>query len=314
MHVAANSRNLIEFAGQQLTMRKMKDTETPVYNWLHQVGCADIRFVGGGNEDGPPDFIAMYHGKEVAVEATLLRFHADTKDAEEWDHKNETAIRRVAGDIYKQEREKGCGGWHIDIEFDRLQPFSTMKKGHWKDAFRKALWSESGGEIQLIHGAKKRGRGVTATLYAASNEGGINNVSDGEGAYLLPALVERATAAIREKSTKMLDAKNRGGRAVNYDCRWLALNDEILAVGKEETPLSESEIAAVENGILSEPRARLWGKIVLISRFQSARFPQNGLAGGGGGGDALRQAPLSPPNPVPMKYWALWQNPANRPL
>lgn len=47
-----------------------KNSELVFCDWLKDIGCTDIRYVGG--ESGPPDFVANYMGDTVAIEGSRM--------------------------------------------------------------------------------------------------------------------------------------------------------------------------------------------------------------------------------------------------
>ena len=121
-----------------------KGSEKLVEKWLRQVGVENIEFVGNDVKGGPPDYIAIFSGEKVAVEATLLH------DPAGWGKTQEIAFERQLCKVIEEEgRKDGAPKWHASVSYDPRQPIPPAEQ--WVKIARGALRTSGlGGKRQLV--------------------------------------------------------------------------------------------------------------------------------------------------------------------
>ena len=264
--------------------RGPRGSEVPVGEWLRQIGCTDIEYVGE-EEEGPPDYVARFHGDEVAIEATLLHDHAWPEEVR---RSFERELREVIERHYADHSDTCL--WHVVCEFDPAEagpPRLTGRKGRRaRDRVARALRGEESPPVQLLPEDDIRGWGVTLELLPASESWSLQRVESGEGSGVAQALTARVVGAVQRKTER----REKGRRADRYDRWWLVLDDEILIAPKEL--LGPEERGAVEERVRACSGRGRWSKIVLVSRFQTSPLPPK----------------------TPKWFWPLWEHPGDPPL
>lgn len=255
-----------------------KGAEITCREWLVQIGATNIRFTGGSTKKGSADFVVEYKSETIAVQASLL--YEETA----WGKTNEAAFDREMRKLIDEESSRqGAPRWHSRVEYDPQQAWSSI--GHeWKKCAQRALRTDRpGGKFPLLPRSKIKGRGVTLTLWPASNEGSYVPVSKDSGNIFMPAtVIDPILGKLEAKTTK---AKN-GSDAGRYDRWWLVLDNEI-ACGILPDLVDESA-SAIRDWL----DRKFWSKIVLVSRFQD----------------------VPPPQEPPKRFHAVWEDPQHAPL
>lgn len=288
---------------------KPKGSETSAEQWLRQIGATSIRFLGDKREDGPPDYVIEYAGEEVAVEVTLVQ-HNDG-----WGNEKEIAFGRKLHDFISEVlRDESAPRWCVlQVEYDKRQqgpPETGKEHAWWKERLKTTLLSDvpagTEREVQLMHPARRQGRGISLRLIRAGNEGGMAlrcsdalDVTTDEGHVLVPSLIEEITEAIRDKTLKLAKAKKRHSRAARYDRWWLVLDDDVLIAPR--AVLMPGERAEIEEAIRLSNQEGTWSKVVLVSRRHHAgdtECPPDA--------EALRERP--------KWYWPMWEAAEHAPL
>ena len=281
-HPRIDRKSELPVVTEAMTRRRVqspKDSEISGREWLTQIGAKDIKYTGGRGT--PPDFVINYRGSTIAVEVTLLHGEPGwTKTHEKaFDRELQRVIEEVSEEVDDPPR------WHASCEYDPRQPQGSMKDGAWKDMARTALRRPgSGGKFQLLPPNRVRGRGVSLVLCPASNEGGLTPVCPDMGRLVVPLLVERIAAVVREKTEKVQKVPG------SYDRWWLVFDDEILIAPC--SILSSDERCEIETAVRECYGRDQWSKIVLVSRRQMT----------------------SPPPKRDKWFHALWQDGRSSPL
>ena len=233
-----------------------KGSELTIEEWLEEIGATDICFVGGG--EGPPDFLVRYRGELVAVEATRLQ------SSDGWREDRRRAFERQLGNLIAEVYGKRADTpkWHARCEYDPREPGPPGQHcKEWQEAVRQALESkEHGPRIELVPRHKRRGRGVTLELCAASNEGSFAGVEVDQGSFVSAELADQLSAVVSEKTGKV----QSGNRARNYERWWLVLDDKILMVGMEV--LQPAERSNIKTEVRQATGREQWSKIIIVSR------------------------------------------------
>ena len=254
---------------------KPKGSEIVVGDWLQEVGCDTVEYVGGS--EGPPDYKARFRGKQVAVEATRLL------DGEGWDETKRVAfeleLQREIENTYSDHPE--TQKWHARCSYDPIEPRPPSKQGPWREMVKRAVLVENPvGTVQLLTDSEIRGRGVRLHLTLASNAGSFAGVSSDEGSWVLGNLSTRVEQTIAAKSERVRSGK----RAAEFDTWWLVLDDEILYAPEA---LTESERTQVTECVRGHPDRNQWSKIVLVSKFKTRA--------------------AAPHETLPLPFWVLWE-------
>ena len=237
-------------------VRGPKGSEIAVESWLRRrPGITDVRFVGDEGE-GPPDFLAHFHGRCVAVEVTKRGCKSG------WPEKYRIAFERELRAVVQSVKDDPrAPRWHVLCSYDPCQPKPPNRNGDWKRRLRTALMrSGGGGKIQLIEESLRVGDGVVVEYLAAGNEGSLPFVSEDSGYGMASAASQRIAEEVRRKAAKVRSspiACNFGGQW------WLALDDEVVRL---HSALSEWEWRAIRESVgAANEDAEVWSKVILVS-------------------------------------------------
>lgn len=288
---------------------KPKGSETSAEQWLRQIGATSIRFLGDKREDGPPDYVIEYAGEEVAVEVTLVQ-HNDG-----WGNEKEIAFGRKLHDFISEVlRDENAPRWHaLQVEYDEDEqgpPKTGKEHAWWEKRLKTELLSDvpagTEREVQLMHPARRQGRGISLRLIRAGNEGGmalrqsgVLDITTDAGCLLQPTLTEAVSKAVCDKTRKVERARKQGSRAARYDRWWLVLDDDVMIV--PSAILMPEERRDVEDAIRLSNQEGTWSKVVLVSRRHHAgdtECPPDA--------EALRERP--------KWYWPMWEAAEDAPL
>lgn len=231
-----------------------RGSELVVQDWLQRrPDVEDIRYVGDSGE-GPPDFLAVFHGEEVAIEVT--RMPLNTGWPEDQRLAFEAELRRVVQSV-KDVSE--APRWHVLCKIDRRQPKPPKRHGEWKEHVREALLSGSApGRLQLMAEGERIGKGVVMEYFPASNDGSLP-IADQENAYFVVSSAStRILEEVRAKAFKVRQSE----RARRYPCWWLVLDDEIVI---EYKGITTKEWRDIRDAIASGESIDVWNKVILIS-------------------------------------------------
>lgn len=213
----------------------------------------DIRYVGDLGE-GPPDFLAEFHGEEVAIEVT--RMPLDSGWPEDQRIAFESELRQVVQSV-KDDPE--ATRWHVLCHIDYRQPRPPKRNGHWKERVREALMSGSAaGKLQLMGESERVGKGVVVKHFPASNDGSLPFANQGGAHLVVGSASTRILEEVHAKAVKVRQSE----RAQEYSNWWLILDDEVVIVHKV---LNEGEWQHIRGAIAASEYIAVWNKVILIS-------------------------------------------------
>lgn len=232
-----------------------RGSELLVQEWLHRrPDVVDVRFVGDEGE-GPPDFLAQFHGLEIAIEVT--RMPLDTGWPEDQRLAFEAELQQVVRSV-KDDPE--APRWHVVCRIDHRQPRPPKRNGDWKERVREALLSGNApGRLQLVAESERVGQGVVVEHFAASNDGSLPFANQG-GAHLVVG--SASTRILEEMHTKALKVR-QSERAHEYSDWWLVLDDEVVIV---HGTLTAGEWRHIRDTVAASEHLAVWNKVILISR------------------------------------------------
>ncbi len=263
-----------------------KDSEIPVERWLKQIGATEIRYVGRGHGEGPPDFTCEFMGKKIAVEVRLLEIE------DGWGRTAETAFHRRIEKLIRmvEAEEKIVSGFDWICQYDEREPLPPKSsKDRLKQRIREAVRATKAcyipwREFQISPQDRIAGRGIVLIAVGPETVNPtLNWWGTDIGRILYGDELGRAIAsAISAKARKV----RKDGRAKGIDFWWLVLDDNITYAMDRLSPHSDAELldyAETED-------IDVWGKIVLLSRY------------------------ITTPQGSPLWFRPLWQDPAQPPL
>ena len=213
--------------------------------WLRRQ--SDLTHVGDVGE-GPPDFLAEFHGVEVAIEVTRLPLGTGM-----------AADRRIAFEAVLQEivqavkDDPEAPRWHVLCYVDDKQSRPPR--------LREALLGGSGpGRLQLMAESERVGEGVVVEYWPASNDGSLPFVNQ-LGAYWV---VGTASTRIVEQVCVKAAKVRRSARARAYSDWWLILHDEVVV---DPDALDAEEWRGISDAVAASEDIALWSKVILLSRY-----------------------------------------------
>lgn len=226
-------------------------SELQAEDWLASV-ASNVRFVGDG--EGPPDFVVLFDGKEVAVEVTRML------DGEGWPPEQRIAFERNLEAVIQSLKDEPCTPrWHVRCEYDPEEPRPPKPNGKWVGEVRDALRKPGpGGQLQLIPRTARVGRGIRVKYMPAGNNGGFSGVEEDIGIWPGGTASTRIAACVTEKARKV----QNGRRAQEYARWWLVLVEEVV---HSHAWLGE-EWSNVKDSIQSCGGLDQWNKVVVLSR------------------------------------------------
>ena len=232
-----------------------RGSELVVQDWLQRrPDVVDIRYVGDLGE-GPPDFLAVFHGEEVAIEVT--RMSLDTGWPENQRLAFEAELQRVVQSV-KDDPE--APRWHVFCKIDVRQPRPPKRHGEWKKHVREALLSGSApGSLQLMAEGERIGKGVVVEYSPASNDGSLPFANQLNAYFVVSSASTRILEEVRAKALKVRQSE----RAQRYPCWWLVLDDDIVIAHEG---LTTKEWRDIRDAIASGEYIEVWSKVILISR------------------------------------------------
>ena len=224
--------------------------------WLQcRSDVMNVRYVGDEGE-GPPDFLAEFHGVEVAIEVTKMPLNTG------WPEEQRVAFEEELQQVVRSVKDNPeAPRWHVLCFADERQPRPPKRNGDWKEQVRDALLRESsGGELQLMSESKRVGEGVVVKYLPAGNDGSLPFVNQG-GAY---SLMGSASARILEEVHAKAVKVRQSERAQRYSHWWLILDDEVVNV---PNMLTTEEWRHIRDAVATSEHIALWSKVILISRY-----------------------------------------------
>ena len=236
--------------------RGPRGSEVAVEQWLRgRPGLTDLRFVGNQGE-GPPDYIARFHGRSVAVEVTKMSLESG------WPEKYRIAFERELRAVVQSVKEDPrAPRWHVLCSYDPRQPRPPRRNGDWRRRIRTALWnSGSRGKLQLIDESSRVGSGVVVEYLPAGNDGSLPLVNE-VGAYLVAgAASERIAEEVRKKAGKVRSSPAARGFRGQW---WLVLDDDVVRFHSE---LNDREWQSIREFVgACKGELAIWSKVVLVS-------------------------------------------------
>ena len=232
-----------------------RGSELVVEDWLQRRSdVVDFRYVGDLGE-GPPDFLAVFHGEEVAIEVT--RMPLDTGWPENQRLAFEAELQQVVQSV-KDDPE--APRWHVLCEIDERQPRPPKRNGEWKERVREALLSGSApGRLQLMTDDERVGEGVVVEHFSASNDGSLPFANQGGAYFVVGSASTRILEEVHAKAVKV----RRSERAQEYAHWWLILDDEVVIV---HGGLTTGEWQNIRDAVATSQHIAVWSKVILISR------------------------------------------------
>ena len=232
-----------------------RGSELVVQEWLQRRSdVVDVHYVGDVGE-GPPDFLANFHGVEVAIEVTSMPL--DTGWPEDQRLGFEAELQQVVRSV-KDDPE--APRWHVLCEIDDKQPRPPKRNGDWKERVREALLRGSGaGDLQLMAESERVGEGVVVKHFPASNDGSLPFANQ-QGAYLVVGSAStRILDEVHAKAVKV----GQSERAQEYSHWWLILDDEVVMFHEE---LTTGEWRDIRDAVATSEHIPVWSKVILVSR------------------------------------------------
>lgn len=235
-----------------------RGSEIVVQDWLQRRSdVVDFRYVGDLGE-GPPDFLAVFHGEEVAIEVT--RMPLDTGWPEDQRLAFEAELQQVVQSVRD---DPEAPRWHVLCEIDERQPRPPKRYGEWKEHVREALLSGSAPDrLQLMAESERVGEGVVVEYFPASNNGSLPFANQGGAYFVVGSASTRILEEVHAKAIKVRQSE----RAQEYPHWWLILDDEIVIV---HGGLATGEWLSIRDAIASSEHSQAWDKVILISRRTS---------------------------------------------
>ena len=233
-----------------------RESELVVRDWLQRRSdLVEVRFVGDAGE-GPPDFLAEFHGVEIAIEATRMPLKLGWRE----DRRRgfEAALQQVVRSVQDDPK---APRWHVLCAIDARQPGPPKGNGDWKERLHEALMRASGrGELQLMAHSERVGRGVVVKYFPASNEGSLPLANQG-GAYgVVGSASTRILETVEAKAVKV----RRSERAKKHSNWWLILDDEVVL---DHEGLSTGEWEGIRAAVATSEHIAVWSKVILLSRW-----------------------------------------------
>ena len=244
-----------------MTTNKPKKSERPIGKWLSLIGSTDIEYWGDKSQ-GPPDFIAKYHGKRIAVEARLLPTKA--KKVLTRNKEIERCVQRMVEEL---DAHRVC---EVRFDYDPRLPKKSLKYGAWKDGVVEAVRSGASGEFQVLPDEKRKNtRGIEITISRAPNKVHVP-VQESMGERIdekaMTDSIQNVVDIVREKSVKV----QRGGRASQYNTWWLVIDGDLLM--ERGHLLFPGEMEKISLVVRNLDESRQWSKIIVISRLTGNHF------------------------------------------
>lgn len=227
-----------------------------VQDWLQRrSGVVDVHFVGDVGE-GPPDFLADFHGEEVAIEVTKLPLRMGWREDQRLGF--QAALRRVVRSVKDDPKAPRL---HVLCDIDARQPGPPKPSGDWKERVKDVLLRASGrGELQLMAEGERVGRGVVVKYIPASNDGSLPVANQG-GVYLVVgSALTRVLEEVQKKAVKV----RRSEHAREYANWWLILDDEVVI---DYGGLTVEEWADIRGAVATCEHIPVWSKVILVSRW-----------------------------------------------
>ena len=233
-----------------------RGSELVVQDWLRrQPDIVDVRYVGDAGA-GPPDFLAEFHGVEVAIEVTKMPLNMGWPEDRRLGFQAE--LQRVAQCVMGNPKVPRL---HVLCTADARQPEPPKPNGDWKEWLREALLGANGaGELQLMAESERVGRGVVVKYFPASNEGSLPLVNQG-GAY---GVVGTASIRIVEEVEAKAAKVRRSERAREHSNWWLILDDEVVL---NYAGLNAGEWRHIRDAVETNEHKAVWSKVILVSRW-----------------------------------------------
>ena len=225
-------------------------------DWLQRRSdVVDVRYVGDLGE-GPPDFLAVFHGEEVAIEVT--RMPLETGWPEDQRLAFEAELQQVVQSV-KDDLE--APRWHVLCEIDERQPRPPRRNGEWKERVREALLSGSApGRLQLMSECERVGEGVVVEHFPASNDGSLPLANQGGACFVVGSASTRILEEVHAKAVKVRQSE----RAREYPHWWLILDDDVVIVHGR---LTTGEWRDIRGAVASSEHIEVWAKVILISKY-----------------------------------------------
>lgn len=231
-----------------------RGSELVVRDWLQRRSdVVESRYVGDLGE-GPPDFLAVFDGEEVAIEVTRMPVETG------WPRDQRLAFEAELQEVVQSVKDDPqAPRWHVLCEIDERQPRPPRRHGEWRERVRTALLSRSAaGRLQLMAEDERVGRGVVVVHLSASNDGSLPFANQGGGYYVVGSASTRILEEVHGKALKVRQSK----RGQEYAHWWLILDDEVVIV---HGGLTAGEWQGIRDVVAASEHVAVWSKVILIS-------------------------------------------------
>lgn len=237
-----------------MTRTRENEDEHLAEEWLKQQGHVCIE----RPSDDPPDFVVDgKYAVEVRRMNPIIEINGQTRGEEELRIPLERAIKKVLDEFGPPENGKG---WYVSCEFDYSR-LSLPKTRVVQQQVREALQSfreevpelvqyRSFPEIQLECG-------ICLDFFPGSPKSSmfvLNDVSNGEGCWVVGETIKNLQHSINEKCAKVAEQRCR------YPEWWLLLIDRFLYILPQS--LSDDELESVKEGLSLQ---KTFSRIAVIS-------------------------------------------------
>ena len=232
-----------------------RGSELVVRDWLEQrPDIEDVRYVGDAGE-GPPDFLARFHGVEVAIEVTRMPLDDGWSE-----HRRIAFEKELCRVVQSVKDDPHAPRWHVTCRIDPRQPRPPRRNGDWRERLREALSNGSApGSLQLMAESERVREGVVVDYFPASNDGSLPAANQLGGYSVVGAGSTRILDEVRAKALKV----GRSRRAREHADWWLVLDDDVVIVHGQ---LDAGEWRQIRDVVAASDRIDAWSKVILVSR------------------------------------------------